>query len=66
MGDISPPPADRILRKAGAPRVSEEAAQAFAAALDNVAASMAEKAVRLAKHAGRKTVKAQDVRMALK
>ena len=58
--------AERILRKAGAERVSEEAKRIFRDAIEEIAEEIAKKAVDLAKHAKRKTVKPEDVKLAVK
>ena len=54
----------RILKKAGADRVSVGATKAMAYALEEIAAQIAVRAVKLAKHAGRKTIKSEDVVLA--
>ncbi len=59
-------PLYRILRKAGAKRVSEEAKLAFVETIIEIAERIAERAVELAKHAGRKTVQEEDVKLAKK
>ncbi len=59
-------PLYRILRKAGAHRVSEEAKREFVEVIVDVAEKIAARAVELAKHAGRKTVQEEDVRLAKK
>jgi len=58
--------AERILRKAGAERVSEEAKRIFRDSIEEIAEEVAKKAVDLAKHAKRKTVKPEDVKLAVK
>ncbi len=57
---------ERILRKAGAERVSEDAKKAFRDVVEDMAYAVAEKAAELAKHAKRKTVKVEDVKLAIK
>jgi len=57
---------DRLMRKAGAKRVSEDAAQAMAEVVEERALVIAAAAVKLAEHAGRKTVRDVDIRLAAK
>ncbi len=59
-------PAARMLVNAGAERVSEEAADAFAEVLEEIGLKISERAVRIAKHSGRKTAKKDDVLLAAK
>lgn len=54
----------RILRKAGAGRVSDESADELRRIVEDVASGIAKSAVDLSAHAGRKTVKAEDVKLA--
>jgi histone H3/H4 len=56
----------RILKKAGAERVSDESADELRRVIEEVAISIAKSAVDMTSHAGRKTVKAEDVKLASK
>jgi len=56
----------RILKKAGAERVSDESADELRSILEDVAITIAKSAVDMSSHAGRKTVKAEDVKLASK
>jgi DNA-binding protein len=64
MADIPIAPLIRILKKANIDRVSDEAAEALRDVLEEHALEIAERAAKLAKHAGRVTVKAEDIRLA--
>ena len=63
MPEIPASSVERLIRKSGAKRVSGEAALSLARILEDMASSISQKAVRLAKHAGRKTVTAEDIRL---
>ena len=53
----------RILKKSGAERVSDESADELRRIIEEIAAVIAKNAVDMASHAGRKTVKAEDVKL---
>jgi histone H3/H4 len=56
----------RILKMAGAPRVGDEGTTLFHTYINRVAFTTAARAVRLAKHAKRKTIVASDIKLAIK
>ncbi|MHC1593142.1 MAG: histone family protein [Methermicoccaceae archaeon] len=59
-------PVERLIRDAGAGnvRVSEGGREALADIIDEYGREIATEAIKLSKHAGRKTVKGEDVRLA--
>jgi len=57
-------PMHRICKKAGADRVSETAAKELAKVLDEIGVKIAREALDYAMHAGRKTLKAEDIEIA--
>ena len=57
-------PFERILKKAGAKRVAEDAMDEFAKVMEEKIFKLARESAALAKHAGRKTIVGDDVRMA--
>ncbi len=62
--ELAVAPMHRICKKAGASRVSEAAAKALAKELEEVGIKIAKEAIDYAMHAGRKTVKAEDIDIA--
>jgi DNA-binding protein len=63
---IAAAPMAEILKNAGAERVSEPAAQAMADVMKEMAFEIAKDAVKFANHAGRKTIKREDIELARK
>jgi len=57
---------ERILKEGGAERVSEDAKEALAEILEEYGLELAKDAVLLSGHAGRKTVRKEDVKLAAK
>lgn len=56
----------RILKKSGAERVSDESADELRRILEEVATNIAKSAVEMSVHAGRKTIKSEDIKLAAK
>ena len=57
---------EKILKQCGADRVSDKAKVALKNVVENLADEIAVKAIKLANHAGRKTVKGKDIKLASK
>ena len=57
---------EKLLKKAGAPRVSDSAKKALAEILEDYSMALSEKAIKIAYHAKRKTIKDGDIKLALK
>lgn len=57
---------EKLMKNAGADRVSEGAKAAMKDILEDIAMDIGERSVKLAMHSGRKTVKASDVKLAAK
>ena len=64
MAIIPLAPVERLIRSAGSQRVSETAAVALIEILEEYGLEISREAIKLAEHAGRKTVKAEDIKLA--
>ena len=58
-------PVGRVIREAGAERISESASAELARILEEYGIKISNEAIALARHAGRKTVKEEDIKMAV-
>ncbi|KXS40292.1 MAG: archaeal histone [Methanohalophilus sp. T328-1] len=58
-------PVGRVIREAGAERISESASEELARILEEYGMKISTEAIALARHAGRKTVKEVDIKMAV-
>lgn len=56
----------RLMKKSGAERVSDDAADELRKVLEEIAERIARQAVDLSIHAGRKTIRADDIKFAAK
>lgn len=57
---------ERLIRRAGAYRVSEAAARDLAEVLDEIGKEISKDAIILAEHDKRRTVKSEDIKLAVK
>jgi len=57
---------EKLLKKSGAPRVSEDAKEVLRELLEEYAEQLGEKSIKIALHSGRKTVKGSDIKLSLK
>ena len=64
--DLQLAPMHRILKRGGADRVSDSGARQLQEALEEIGLKIAEEAWDYAVHARRKTVKAEDIKLAVK
>ncbi len=64
MTELSNAAVERIIKNAGAERVSADATEALAQLMEEHGTFLAKEAKKMADHAGRKTLRGTDVRMA--
>ncbi|KXA95610.1 histone [candidate division MSBL1 archaeon SCGC-AAA259I09] len=66
MAELPIAAVDRIIRRVGGQRVGESAARELAEVLEEKGMEIAGEATTLAEHAGRKTVRDEDIRLAMR
>lgn len=66
MAEIPRAPVARLMKSVGASRISGDAVDAMNEAMEEYGLQLAAKANAYAHHAGRKTIKADDVKLALR
>jgi len=66
MGEIATAAAERIIRKGSGLRVSESASKALAEYLEEEGVRISQQAALFSKHAKRKTITADDIKLGLK
>ena len=57
---------EKLLKQGGAERVSDKAKVALKNTIEEIAQEIAAKSIKLAVHAGRKTVKSEDIKLAVR
>jgi DNA-binding protein len=64
MTELSQSAVERIMKKAGAERVSADAAETLSGLMEDYGIFLAKEAKKMSDHAGRKTLRGSDIRMA--
>jgi histone H3/H4 len=64
MAELPKAAIERLIRRAGAKRVSDSAVEALAELLEEVADDVSSQALKLARHANRKTITGEDIKIA--
>jgi len=57
---------EKIMKNAGADRVADSAKSALKSVLEEYGEDISRRAIQLSKHAGRKTIKSEDISLATK
>mgnify|MGYP001114692089 CR=1 FL=1 len=65
-GELSTAAVRRLIEKAGAERVGDDAVEEMRRILEEYAVRVSKEATTLASHAGRKTVKAEDIQLVIR
>lgn len=64
MTELSQAAVERIIKKSGGERVSADATETLTELMEEYGAFLAKEAKKMSDHAGRKTVRGSDIRMA--
>ncbi len=64
IGELSTAAIHRLIEKAGATRVGNGAVEALREVIENIAVQISKDAIEFASHAGRRTVRAEDIKLA--
>jgi DNA-binding protein len=64
MTELSQSAVERIMKKAGAERISADATETLAVLMEEYGMFLAKEAKKMSDHAGRKTLRGSDIRMA--
>ena len=64
MTELSLSAVERIIKKAGAERISADATETLAALMEEYGGYLAKEAKKMSDHAGRKTLRGSDIKMA--
>jgi histone H3/H4 len=64
MTELSQSAVERIMKKAGAERVSADAAETLSGLMEEYGMFLTKEAKKMSDHAGRKTLRGSDIRMA--
>jgi histone H3/H4 len=65
-GELSTAAIHRLIKKAGAERVGDDAVRELGKVVEDIALRISKEAIELASHAGRKTIKVEDIQLATK